>query len=386
MIRQVEYRCVVQRNNTQKDKYYPAIVQGTTNEQYPFQVPTCDLEIITNTSGGTSGYMSPIRADDIIRVQVSTKMNPLERTVWEDLFSGTVEEIEGTYGNKNTTSLHCVGHIQEAEWSDIEETKAWTSTTDAQAVFQYFLSTKSYKRRLAYDANYVRTGITFTNYSTTLNQNTLADVIADMEKYSGKTYRASAVPIYDAQGNLSNLYLGWKPLDTVVTDKYKVIEGTSRYINSTFASSIEDLITRLTVVGSTTNNYKATASNATAIAQYGKRSKTDTYSWITSTEGCTTIATNLLDALDDASVVGQATILGTPSAHPGDLVYCKSPSQEVNGAIIDQNMTVYRVSHRFGDTFTTSLNLGSIKKDAYDYIGQFSKEIKTCKKNIVKCT
>jgi len=386
MIRQVAYRCEVQRNNTQKDKYYPTIVQGTTNEQYTFQVPTCDLEIVTNTSGGTSGYMSPIRTDDIIRVQVSTKMNPLERTVWEDLFSGTIQEIEGTYGNKNTTSLHCVGHMDEAEWTDIEETKAWTSSVDAQAVFQYFIDTKSYKRRLTYNAGYVNTGVTFTNYSVTLNQNTISDVITDMEKYSGKTYRASAVPTYDASGNLSTVYFSWKPLDTVVTDKYKVIEGTSRYINSTFSSSIEDLVTRLTVIGSTANSYKATASNATAITNYGKRSKTDTYSWITSTEGCTSIATNVLAAIDDPEIVGEATIIGTPSARPGDLVYCKSPSQEVNGATIDNNMTVYRVSHNFGSKFTTSLSLGNIKKDAYDYIGQFSKEIKTCKKNIVKCT
>jgi hypothetical protein len=386
MIRQVEYRCVVQRNNAQKDKYFPSIVQGSTNEQYTFQVPTCDLEIVTNTSGGTSGYMSPIRTDDIIRVQVSTKMNPLERTVWEDLFEGTIQEIEGTYGNKNTTSLHCVGHMEEAEWTDIEETKAWTSSVDARAVFEYFLSTKSYKRRLTYNAGYATAGITFTNYSTTVNQNTLADVINDMEKYSGKTYRAFAVPTYDSAGNLSTVYFSWRPLDTAVADKYKVIEGTSRYISSTFASSIEDLVTRLTVVGSTANSYKYTASNATAIAALGKRSKTDTYSWITSTAGCTTIATNVLASIDDPEVVGTATIIGTPSAHPGDLVYCKSPSQEVNGATINSNMTVFRVSHRFGDAFTTSLNLGSIKKDAYDYIGKFSKEIKTCKKNIVKCT
>lgn len=386
MIRQVSYRCVVQRNNTQKDKYYPTIVQGSTNEQYTFQVPTCDLEIVTNTSAGTSGYTSPIRCDDIIRVQVSTKMHPTERMVWEDLFSGTIQEIEGTYGNKNTTTLHCVGHMDEAEWTDIEETKAWTSTTDAQAVFQYFLSTKAYKRRLTYDANYVKPGITFTNYSTTLHQNTLADVITDMEKYSGKTYRASAVPIYDSNNNLSTIYLSWNPLDTAVTDKYKVIEGTSRYISSIFASSIEDLLTRYTVIGSTTSSYKYTASNTAATSQYGKRSGTDTFSWLTSTGGCTTVATNLLADLDDPEIVGKATLIGTPSAHPGDLVYCKSPSQEVNGSTINTNMRVYRVAHNFGSAFTTNFDLGRIKKDAYDYIGKFSKEIKCCKKNIVKCT
>jgi hypothetical protein len=349
-------------------------------------VPVCDVEIVTNTNSGTSGYTSPIRADDIIRVQVSTKMNPLERTVWEDLFSGTIQEIEGTYGNKNTITLHCVGHIEEAEWTDIEETKAWTSATDAQAVFQYFLESKGYKRRLTYNSNYVKPGITFTNYSTTVNQNTFSDVISDMEKYSGNTYRASATPIYDSLGNLDTVYLSWNPLDTIVTDKYKIIEGTSRYISSTFASSIEDLVTRYTVIGSTTSGYKATATNAAAITNYGKRSKTDTFSWITSTAGCSTIATNVLTDIDDPALVGTATIIGTPQAHPGDLVYCKSPSQEVNGSIIDTNMTVFRVSHIFGSKFITSLDLGRINTTAYDYIGKFSKEIKCCKKNIVKCS
>jgi hypothetical protein len=51
---------------------------------------------------------------------------------------------------------------------------------------------------------------------------------------------------------------------------------------------------------------------------------------------------------------------------------------------VDNNLTVYRVAHRFGSAFTTAVDLERKKKTEYDYFGQFSKDIKTCKKNIVK--
>jgi hypothetical protein len=207
-----------------------------------------------------------------------------------------------------------------------------------------------------------------------------------MEKYSGYTYRASALPTYDVNRHLNGLNLVWKPLSTVATDKYKVIEGTSRYISSNFSSSIEDLKTQYTVNGSTSGGIWSTALNVDQIAKYGKRAQVETYNWINSTAQCMKISDACLKDLYTPHLSGTATLIGTPLATVGDLVYCKSPSQEIEGSSIDTNLTVYKVSHNISadGKFTTSLDLGRIYKTAYDYIGYVAKTATVAKKNCHK--
>jgi hypothetical protein len=205
-----------------------------------------------------------------------------------------------------------------------------------------------------------------------------------MEKMSGYRYRAFAVPVYDMNHNVSAIYLSWRPLATTVTGKYAVIEGTDRYISSEFASSIEDLATRYVVVGSQEAGYNGAISSNTT--KYGRRTKNDSYNWITTSAQVIAVSEACRDDQDDAHLSGTATIIGTPAATVGDLVYCKSPSQEIDGTTIDTNMTVYRVAHNISEDgkFTTKLDLGRIYRNAYDYFGKVVKTTKTTKKNSCK--
>lgn len=79
MIQIIETRLVVQRNNITKDKYYPKVPTATTSYENPFAIPNATIEIVTNTEEIISGYVSPVHVDDIVRLQVSTKLNPKEK-------------------------------------------------------------------------------------------------------------------------------------------------------------------------------------------------------------------------------------------------------------------------------------------------------------------
>jgi hypothetical protein len=387
MIRILEYKVVIQKNNVSKDKYYPTLISASTSDEYPFRVTSANIKIKTNSSKGTQGYVSPIEVDDHIRLQVSVTYTPTQKRAWVDIFQGTIQEIESVYGTSNVSNLHCVGYMDEVIYTELENAYTWVNQFDAWDVFAYFILTQGYRRRLTFESSYVQRGVVFTAYNTSVNQTFLSDVINDMEEYSGFKYRAFAIPVYDGNNNLSNVYFGWKPLSTVVTDRYKVIEGTSRYISSEFSSSIEGLINRFVAIGSSTLTSTSTYTGSTSIAKYGKRSRIETFNWVTASSQLDLIAENLVKDSEGAIVSGTATIIGTPYATVGDLVHCKSLSQEVNRTPIDTNMTVFRVNHEISEsgTFTTKLDLGRIRKSAYDYIGMIATATKKCKKAIVKC-
>jgi hypothetical protein len=345
-----------------------------------------NIKIITNNNVGTRGYTAPISTDDHIRLQVCIKSTPLQKTVWTDIFQGTIQEISYEFGESNVTDLKIVGYMDEVVWSLIEETTSWTTLTDARDLFGYLINNKGYRRWLSVSQTYALTGVTFTSYNTSIGQTYLSDVISDMEKYSGYKYRATALPVYDVNRHITGLVLVWKPLSTTVTDKYKVIEGTSRYISSNFSSSIEDLKTQYTVNGSTSTGVFYTVPDGPQIAKYGKKAQVETYNWVNSITQCKRIAESCVDDLKVPHLAGNAKIIGTPLATVGDLVYCKSLSQEIEGSAVDTNMTVYRVSHNISadGNYTTSLDLGRIYKTAYDYIGYIVKSASVSKKNCHK--
>jgi hypothetical protein len=383
MIREVFFRVRVQKSGGY-DHYYPVLISATTSDAYPFQVPTADIKIVSNARSGTSGYISPIKCDDHIRLQVAIRYNPNQRLIYTDIFQGTIQEISQSYGTQNSANLHCVGYMDEVLWTEIEENYSWTWNVDVCEFLLYFLTTKGYRRRLTWSASYGTTGIIIPSYDVSVNQTFMSDAISDFEKMSGYRYRAFAVPVYDGNQNFSAVYLSWRPLPTTVTSKYAIIEGTDRYISSEFSSSIEDLATRYVVIGSQEAGYNGAISANTA--KYGRRTKNDSYNWITTSAQVVKISEACRDDLDDPKLSGTATIIGTPAACVGDLVYCKSPSQEVNGSTIDTNMTVYRVTHNISEDgkYTTSLDLDMIYKNAYDYIGKVVQTVKTNKKNSCK--
>ncbi len=384
MIRWVTTRLVIEKPATH-EKYYPKVLSASTQSSYPFSISYANIEIASNALGSTSSYISQVRFDDIVRLQVSVKYNPNQKTVWQDIFHGRIVDINAQFGTNNNVKLYCWGHEADAETALIEETKAYTSPTDAKTLLSYF---SKYLSRLTYSDSYANAGVSLPTYDSVANQTYMSDLFSDIEKVSGSDWAIKTIPTYSSNGNLSNVYLQWKPFPTVPTQQYKVIEGTARLLDADFSSSGKKVRTAYRMFGDTPSGgaqYTGYAEDAALISRYGKRTGTDTQTWIKSNSLCASLASGVLSELKTPEISGQVVLMGTPEAQTCDLVYCKIPSEDLNGEQVNGNFPVYRVQHDLTETeFETTLDLGELRKDFYDYIGQISKTANKCKKNQVK--
>ena len=380
MYRIVNTRLVIEKPTTH-EKYYPPVIRASTQQTYPFSISYADIEIVSNTQAGTSGYIGQVRFDDIVRLQVSIKYNPYQKTVWQDIFEGRIMDMSSQFGNSNNVTLFCQGHEVEAETAVIEEDYSFATATDARSVLSYF---SKYLSRLSYSASYADTGTSFPTYDSTANQTYMRDLFSDMEAVSGYNWAVKVVPTYSS-GNLSTRYIQWREMSQTASEQYKVIEGTSRMLSADFEVAGKGVRTAYRIYGDTPeggSQYTGYASDAALISLYGKRTEVDTQTWIQSNSLAAAIAAGQLSEWKTPEVSGQVELIGTPEAEIGDLVYCKIPSEELNGASVDGNFTVYRVNHEIDrNSFKTYLDLGKVKKSIYDYIGQVSTVAKTCKKN-----
>ena len=380
MYRIVNTRLVIEKPVTH-EKYYPPVIRASTQQTYPFSISYADIEIVSNTQAGTSGYIGQVRFDDIVRLQVSIKYNPYQKTVWQDIFQGRIMDMSSQFGNSNNVTLFCQGHEVEAETAVIEEDYSFATATDARSVLSYF---SKYLSRLSYSASYADTGTSFPTYDSTANQTYMRDLFSDMEAVSGYNWAVKVVPTYSS-GNLSTRYIQWREMSQTASEQYKVIEGTSRMLSADFEVAGKGVRTAYRIYGDTPeggSQYTGYASDAALISLYGKRTEVDTQTWIQSNSLAAAIAAGQLSEWKTPEVSGQVELIGTPEAEIGDLVYCKIPSEELNGASVDGNFTVYRVNHEIDrNSFKTYLDLGKVKKSIYDYIGQVSTVAKTCKKN-----
>jgi len=306
--------------------------------------------------------------------------------------------------SNNNITLECVGHIYEAEYALLTVARDYTTPTDAKTIISDITSGGKMVRVVYNDATVLASQI-IEQYNVVPKQVTCADVFADLEKMSGYKWMIDAKPVYYSDGSLNTCYLIWKPLDSTVTDSYKIIEGTRRLLSAKFDVIGEGVRTFIYVNGKSYTKTKADgtpvtdadgnimqyqyngwATDSAAVAKFGYRYDFHSYEWARSNLMCQTIAEGLLAESKQEAISGQVTLLGTPQAKKGQLIYCKIPSQETNGISIDRNFTVYRVRHSLSrNGFTTSLDLDSIKPDAYDYINKnISTTVKTLKKNCVK--
>lgn len=377
MIRWVQTRLVIEQPITHK-KYYPRVVSARTQKSYPFSISYADIEIISNVPGSTSGYINQVRFDDIIRLQVSIKMNPNQVTVWQDIFLGRIVDMYSKYGdNNNNVKLYCRGHEADAETALIEETYSFTTSTDVSAVLFHF---SKYLSRFSFSSTYAKTGVDFPTYDSTANQTYITDLFEKAEEVSGYDWIIKAIPVYSG-GNFSTVYLGWNQFSQTVTSKYKIIEGTARVLSTDFSVEGKGVRTAYRVEGDECTGY---AFDEDLIRQYGTKTDVEKESWVKSEALAEAIAEGTLSEIKTAITSGQVTIIGTPEANLGDLVYCKCPSQELNGSSIDGNFYVYRVEHTIdGNEYTTSLDLGKVRKTAYDFYADNVKNVKKCMKNQV---
>lgn len=363
--------------------YYPKVVNVTISEETPYSNPEfAEIELITNYSPYTSEYISPVENDDVVRLQVSCRMSPKEKYVYVDLFEGRVETVSSTFSTKNNTTLSCKGHIDAATKYLIQEGKTWAGTVEARTILAYFVNSSiprlTWDDQLPYvDASSVNFIDTDSAYATTVDQTYLSTVFKDLEEQSGYTYQIGTKAVYTDGGLLSDVHLTWLPVSETVTNKYKCIEGTSRFLGSTFSTSIENQATQYIIKGDTPSGgtqYSGTARDEDAILQYGLKTDVDVYTQLGSDATCKSIAEGVLPVKIGNEISGVITMVGTPEAHKGDIVYVKSVSTELNRAIVEGEMDVSRVrSYITPSSYKTIIEVGGIVENVYDRI----KNIKT---------
>jgi hypothetical protein len=396
MLQIIETKLVIQRDNVTKDKYYPKVINATTSYQYPFSIPTATIEIITNMNNATDGYVSPVRVDDIVTLSVSTKTNPKEKTVWEKIFEGRVRDISSPYGNKNTSTLFCLGHIGESGKALCDLDLEYTSKDASYIIDQVCFENPPWLFRVARDINLLESGATIDYFSISANQRYVSDVFQDLEKLAKHHYYFSIVCKYDTLGNLVAPYLRWRHFPEKMTNKYAIIEGSERLLSAEFKSSADELWNYVRVCGENVqtadtgtgdiadDQYTGAAKSSASITKYGHCSKVITVTGIESDYMCANIAKFMVVKFRNPIVSGQAVIMGTPSVRLGDLVHVKLKSLEINGSPIDKNYHVYKVEHRIdGKSFTTSLDFTKIKKKPEDYIADFAKQSRVAENNNV---
>lgn len=384
VIRIVNARLVVEKPGSHQ-KFYPKVISASTQQSYPLSVSGADITLISNSSARTAGYISPVAFDDITRLQVSVKYHRDEATVWQDLFHGRVETPSVSFGNNNQLKLYCVGHEGELRTDLIEETKAYTSATDAKALLAYF---SKYFSRLTYSDTLAQTGVSFPTYDATKDQTYLLDMVKAMEENAGYDWAFKVIPTYDSNKNLSAIYTQWKPFSTTPIKSYQIIEGTHRLVAADFEADGESVRTFQRVCGdkpSDGTQYTGSAVDAALATLYGRRSDVNSYPWIKSNSLCDSVAAGLLTSSKLPVTSGQCVLIGTPEAQIGDYVYLKLPSLELNGASIKGYFYVYRVKHLLDKgKFHTVLDVGKVKKVAEDYLAQVATTAKLCKKSLVK--
>jgi len=379
------------------ERYFPKIVSASVTETREFSNPEfAEIEIITNRSPYTSEFVNAISEDDIVRLQVSCRMSPKEKYVFVDIFEGLVRRISGDYSTKNNTSILCKGHIDEATKLLIREAKTWTGTVEAREILTYLVNPAHNVTRLTWlnQAPYVdQTGsVSFTDaesaYATKADQTYLSTVFQDLEKQSGYNWKIGTKCLYATTGLLDKTYLTWKQNSAIATDKYKAIEGTARYLGSTFVLSIEDQATEYVIKGDTPEagtQYSGSAININAVSRYGYKTDVDVFTQLQSNATCKSIAEGALPDKIQAEITGSIKLVGTPDASAGDVVYVKTRSTELNGGVISGNFDVSRVRHVISsNSYHTEIQVGGIVENAYDLIAKIKKTSTVTKCNQVK--
>jgi hypothetical protein len=357
-------RLIVQRDTVNKDKYYPKVVSVRTNETYPWSCKTAEIEIITNTSSGTSNYISPIRKGDIVRLQVSVRYSATEKTVWEDIFEGRIEGISSSFGTGgNNTTLSCKGHDEECLYKGI--TADYSASAAKTGAMLSALQT-AYLTRIT-DASPSLIDSTdssaITSYNIQKDTRYFADAIRDFEAFEGYAYQYSVVPTYDSDGDLSAVYGSWQPVPTTASSKVKVIEGKT-LLSARFESTLAGLVNDVTQYGlSGTPQKTGNATDAASIASYNTRHHFTTDLTLATDALCLSLATAIKTQSVEASnnSRGTVTILGNPNVAPGMLVYHRIPSVVIEGSSIDGNYRIRRVSHTIDNSgWTIDLDVGEL--------------------------
>lgn len=363
-MRLIKTKCIVQ-NKDGSDKYYPKVLRVNTSESFPWSAPIASIEINTHLIGGTAGYMSPIRNDAIIRLQVDVRNTSNEKSIWQDIFEGRVMESESSFGLSNTTTLICRGHSEEmlfrAVTADYSTSSARTGTMLASLV-------SSYLSRLTDDGLIDTTASTvIPEFNVQQDTKFMQDVIREFESLEAYGYIFKVVTNYLSNGDLDTNLVSWQPVPSL-SKTVQIIQGTPRLISARFSKSIENVVEDIKIYGASGTPQKVGVS-VDGSPSYGTRHHRGVDTSIATNQLCEDLSVATRSRFGAGITKGSVTILGDPNITVGDLIYVKIPSIVVDGSSIDGNYRVKRMSHTIDSRgWFTYLELGDLIESPADIL------------------
>ena len=363
-MRLINTRCIVQ-SKSGSGKYYPKVLRVNTSESFPWSAPVASIEINTHRIGGTAGYMSPIRNDDIVRLQVNTRVSASEKSIWQDIFEGRVMETEASFGLSNTSTLICRGHSEEMLFRAVTADYS-TSTARTGAMLATLVGL--YLDRLTHDGLIDTTASTvIPNFNVQQDTKFMQDVIAEFESLEAYGYIFKVVTNYLSNGDLDTNLVSWQPVPSL-SNTVKIIEGTPRLIGARFSKSIENVLEDIKIYGASGTPQKVGVS-VDGSPSYGTRHHRGVDTSIATNQLCTDLSVATRSRFGAGITKGSVTILGDPNISVGDLVYVKIPSLVVDGNSIDGNYRVKRMSHMIDPRgWFTYLELGDLIESPADIL------------------
>lgn len=364
MASDIQFRLIVQKLSGDKNKYYPDIINGTITFEYPLKIPTCNLTVNLNGGESTSSYLSPITADDIVRVQINYKIVSSAPDVWVDLFEGRLSSMSGTFSKSdNNTKIKCIGHENALAYTYTTSDKTYTSQTTGYIINDLMSLVGRYTDASPSQIDQTNSTVV-TGYTIKKDSKSVAEVIADLEKIELDNYSFKTGVLYDSDGNLSSIYPIWQPLAS--TDTLHINEGSRSLISASFDSDMTRMRNKITVYGGA---YSATAEDTVLQVQYDTRFKPMVDNSLDSTAACQEIADALLARWKNPVQVGTVKIKGNLGVRTGDKVPCRIASIILNGEIVDDEFSVRKLTHTIGKEFTSALSLGENDMDMAELMG-----------------
>lgn len=385
MIKTLDFKLRVQK--TDGSIHYPPIKTFSTVDSIPFEsAPEASIQVIASNTLTEVQTVSLVEFDDIVRLQGCVRFHLAETPVFVDIFEGRVQNIHKETVDGNTVSLECVGHLNEAFETLETFDHTWTDS-DVKTILQTLMSEGHKLSRVEFSDTDILAGVAIPECNVTAEQMYLSDVLQECETVSGKKWFFDTRQTYSGFGVLLHSYLCWKHLPTIATQKYSVVEGSNRLISATVDVVGEDVKTFRYVRGGTNDSgvqYHGDASDSEAVALYGPRYGTDTFTWVESDSLCLEIAKGLVADSKDPYISIQAVLEGTLDAHKGDLVPVDFTSLDIKGVTISGNYTAAKVQQQLDENgeFKTTLDLGRTKLDEHEYLYKYVTKIaKTAYKN-----
>jgi len=335
-------------------------------------VPTAIIDIEINVAGATDAYISPIRFDNIVRLQVDERINARESSVFVDKFEGRVTSIQSELSNSNRTRLTCRGHEEELLWSPVTAAYSASSTTTGSIMSSLC---GSYLSRLTGNTLIDTSGsTTISSFNVKKDSKFMVDVVSDLLQLEGYAYRFRASTTYNSDGTLASVTPVWEPVPTSVSETLRVLEGTDRLISARFRAGIEGLVKTSIVYGESGEPQKrGSYSNTWTSHDYGNRYSIETDRSIASDSLCADLAEQIAKngGEDSLKPSGTLVLLGMPEVQKGDLITVNIPSVIINGEQIKDSFRVQRVGRVYSDgQIATTLDVGSIELREGDIIAR----------------